>query len=259
MTKNIIFCFTGTGNSLKVAKDIAEGNGESEIISMGKPYSLQGAYESIGFVYPVYAGGMPAAVERFIGVLDISTNRNSYFFAVSTSGSGLPGGLPQINRILHNKGGKLSYGGNVKCFSNYVGLYAMKDDVKERPKVQDAQTRLIVTDIQNRVSKQDFKNSSMALLHGIFINILRGKERGFNVGENCNGCGTCNKVCPVANIEMQSGKPTFLHHCEQCMACIQWCPKQAINYKDKTQNRGRYHHPDIKVGDIIKLSEVKPL
>jgi len=33
MNKNIIFVFTGTGNSLKVAKDIAAALGDCDIIS----------------------------------------------------------------------------------------------------------------------------------------------------------------------------------------------------------------------------------
>ena len=35
MKKNIIYVFTGTGNSLKVAKDIAVALSDCEIISMG--------------------------------------------------------------------------------------------------------------------------------------------------------------------------------------------------------------------------------
>jgi MinD superfamily P-loop ATPase len=44
---------------------------------------------------------------------------------------------------------------------------------------------------------------------------------------------------------MRDGKPVFGAQCEWCMACIQWCPKAAINYKKKTRGRKRYHHPDI--------------
>ncbi|MDR3121471.1 MAG: flavodoxin, partial [Clostridiales bacterium] len=40
--------------------------------------------------------------------------------------------------------------------------------------------------------------------------------------------------------------------CEQCMACIQFCPKRAINYRDKTQKRKRYHHPDITAQDLVR-------
>jgi formate hydrogenlyase subunit 6/NADH:ubiquinone oxidoreductase subunit I len=34
------------------------------------------------------------------------------------------------------------------------------------------------------------------------------------------------------------------------MACIQWCPSEAINFTDKAAKRKRYRHPDIKFADI---------
>jgi len=27
---------------------------------------------------------------------------------------------------------------------------------------------------------------------------------------------------------MFDGRPVWQHHCEQCFACLQWCPKEAI-------------------------------
>jgi ferredoxin len=127
----------------------------------------------------------------------------------------------------------------------------MGSDAEHKAKAQTQATKQVVKDIQSLGVKTPDKNSPMALIHGPFIKSLANKDKGFNVSEACNGCATCGKVCPVGNIKMQDGKPTFLHHCEQCMACVQWCPKQAINFKDKTQNRGRYHHPDVTLGDMI--------
>ncbi len=251
MSKNIIFYFSGTGNSLKVAKDIAAAIEDCELISMGKSHKLSGTYERIGFVYPVYGGGMPSAVERFVKELDLSANNNSYIFAVCTSGSGSADGLTNISKIISGKVGKLSYGESVRCFSNYVGLYAMGSDADNKAKAQTQATRQVIKDIQILAVKTPFKNSLLALIHGSVIKSLAKKDKGFNVSEACNGCATCSKVCPVENIKMQDGKPMFLHHCEQCMACIQWCPKQAINYKNKTQDRGRYHHPNITLEEMI--------
>lgn len=39
---------------------------------------------------------------------------------------------------------------------------------------------------------------------------------------------------------------------------IQYCPKKATNYKEKTQERRRYHHPNISAKTLIKSNnEVK--
>jgi Flavodoxins len=251
MSKNIIFYFSGTGNSLKVAKDIAAAIEDCELISMGKSHKLSGIYRRIGFVYPVYGGGMPGVVERFIKALDLSTNTNSYIFAVCTSGSGSADGMTNISKIIGGKGGKLSYTESIRCFSNYVGLYAMGSDVENKAKAQAQATKQVIKDIQILAVKAAHKNSPLALIHGPFIKSLAKKDKGFNVSEACNSCASCAKVCPVGNIEMQDGKPNFLHHCEQCMACVQWCPKKAINFKNKTQDRGRYHHPDITLVEMI--------
>lgn len=251
MSKNIIFYFSGTGNSLKVAKDIAAAIEDCELILMGKSHKLSGAYEKIGFVYPVYGGGMPGVVERFVKTLDLLINKNSFIFAVCTSGSGKAGGLTNISKIIGGKGGKLSYSGTIRCFSNYVGLYAMGSDADNKAKAQTQATKQVIKDIKSLAVKPPYKNNPMVLLHGPFIKWLANRDKAFNVSEACNGCATCSKVCPAGNIKMQDGKPIFLHHCEQCMACIQWCPKEAINVKDITQNRGRYHHPDVKLSDMI--------
>ncbi len=251
MSKNIIFYFSGTGNSLKVAKDIAAVLDDCELISMGKYHKLNGTYERIGFVYPIYAGGMPGAVKRFIKALDLLTNKNSYIFAVCTSGSGYAGGLTNISKIIDGKGGKLSYSGTIRCFSNYVGLYAMGSNADQKAKAQTQATKPVTQEIQSLMVKPPSKNKSMAILSNLFIKWMEKRDKAFNISEVCNGCTTCSKVCPVGNIKMQDGKPIFLHHCEQCMACIQWCPKEAINVKNITQTRGRYHHPDITLADMI--------
>lgn len=45
---------------------------------------------------------------------------------------------------------------------------------------------------------------------------------------------------------------TWLNHCEQCLACIQWCPQEALQYGKKTPAYERYHHPEIKLQDLLR-------
>jgi MinD superfamily P-loop ATPase len=77
-------------------------------------------------------------------------------------------------------------------------------------------------------------------------------DKRFRADEKCSRCGICQKVCPVNNIEMIDGKPAWKGHCEQCLACLQWCPEQAIQYGKNTTGRKRYHHPEVKISDLIK-------
>jgi epoxyqueuosine reductase QueG len=53
---------------------------------------------------------------------------------------------------------------------------------------------------------------------------------------------------------MANNKPQYKHHCEQCVACIQFCPQKAINYKDATQNRRRYTNPEIKYKELYEYN-----
>lgn len=76
--------------------------------------------------------------------------------------------------------------------------------------------------------------------------------RQFEVSNDCLGCGSCVKVCPVGNIQMANGKPAFGGNCQQCMGCIQWCPKRAIDYQHTAGERKRYHHSKVTIGEMMK-------
>lgn len=80
-------------------------------------------------------------------------------------------------------------------------------------------------------------------------------EHGFWCNKQCNGCGICSKVCPIKNIMMVEGRPMWQHHCEQCFACLQWCPKEAVQFRKGTAYGKRYHHPKVKLSDMLSNFE----
>ena len=75
--------------------------------------------------------------------------------------------------------------------------------------------------------------------------------RRFNATDKCNGCGMCEKICPVGNIKQANKKVTWGDHCTHCLACFHWCPQTAIEIGKKSANIARYHHPDIILKDMI--------
>lgn len=82
MTVAVIYCFSGTGNSLYAANKIsAEIN--AEVVNMKSVGECDA--DVIGIVFPVYFWGLPKTVERFLGDIRI-TNKNAYIFAVITYG-----------------------------------------------------------------------------------------------------------------------------------------------------------------------------
>ena len=68
--------------------------------------------------------------------------------------------------------------------------------------------------------------------------------KAFNATDSCVGCGKCAAVCPLNNITMRDKKPVWESNCTHCMACINLCPKDAIEYGKKTRGKPRYHGPD---------------
>lgn len=90
----IIFYFSASGNSLALARDIAEKTKGKlvSIPSVMNKESLKPQTDAVGIVFPVYYAsngyGIPLIVERFVNKLEgIGSN---YFFAVCTH-SGMAG------------------------------------------------------------------------------------------------------------------------------------------------------------------------
>lgn len=83
------------------------------------------------------------------------------------------------------------------------------------------------------------------------IDRIHSMDKLFLAKDNCTACGVCEKICSVKNIEIKNGKPSWKNSCEQCMACIQYCPNGAIEYGEKTIGRKRYNNPNISLKEMI--------
>jgi len=70
-------------------------------------------------------------------------------------------------------------------------------------------------------------------------------DKNYTVQMIALNVGFVKKVCPVGNIGLTSLEAIFQAPLRaNAWPGIQFCPKKAINYKDKTQNRKRYTHPE---------------
>ena len=61
MSKNLIYCYSGSGNCLDIARNIAKKLGDTDIVMMRTAPAITDAREAerVGFVFPCYAGGLP--------------------------------------------------------------------------------------------------------------------------------------------------------------------------------------------------------
>ena len=99
MSKNVIFCWSGTGNCLTMAKIIAGELGDTDIImARKKPARLDVTdAERVGFVFPCHGGGAPVDFLEYLK--DVKISPNAYTFAVSQSASYAGIGLHKLSQI----------------------------------------------------------------------------------------------------------------------------------------------------------------
>jgi len=259
MSKNVVFYFSGTGNSLMVAKDIAKEMQNCEIRSMSnnKNCGLQAGYETIGFVFPTYFRGEPNIVHEFISRLNLKNNPDSYYYAVTTCGKYEGNALIHIKHLLKRKNIALHFAKKLDMFSNYVIAYEMRDIVEKETEQSEKELANIIHSIKNReINKLPVTELLQEVIYRIFIKYVHNMDKNYNISNDCISCGICKKVCPVDNIDFDdNNRPYFKHHCEQCLSCIQYCPNKAINYKNRTQNRKRYTNPNIKYSELEKMNK----
>ena len=252
--KNIIFYFSGTGNSLQVAKDIAEKIGECEVINLAKyDTSNKITVERVGIVFPVYFWGIPNIIENFLKKIKLESN--PYIFSVATCGGVVGASLVQINDLLMLKNQKLHSGFAITMPENYIVNYnadskekQQKLFDKEKSKVAEI-SEVVINKKEQPLEKSKYMVATLCgkMLNQAVVKKYPTKDTNFNLNDKCIGCGICEKACSVGNIVMIDGKPTWNHHCEFCLGCLQSCPVAAINYANKTQKRTRYFNPNISL------------
>ena len=283
-----IYYFTGTGNSLAVARDIAEKTNGTliSIPSVMDKQSIKTDADVIGIVFPSYLAhlfGVPLIVERFIKKMEDIDSK--YFFAVCTCGgyeivNALPT-LINLAKIIKSTGGKLSAEYSIRLPMNNLDYDHIPIPIDKNQETMfkkcRKKTEVICQRIINRKkSKYNILNSLFnilmtpmyLMLHKPCLTSLKkySKEpedsnlkyyelipltdKSIYADEKCNGCATCAKVCPVQNIKMIENKPVWQHHCEMCLACAEWCPAKAIHHWSRADGV-EYHHPDVNVSDMI--------
>jgi ferredoxin len=253
----VIYYFSGTGNSLAAARQLAEGLGAGAPEPMARFLETGGEValdaDVVGLVYPVHHWGVPDLVLRFARLFRLRTD--TYAFAVATYG-GRPGrAWHHLDKELKEGGHALDAGFHLKTVQNYVPVFRTQSGRVQRRLQAGARQKVdaIVEAVKGRSGGESEDWPRLYYMRGYYLASRRsvhGKDRHFEVREGCTSCGTCAAVCPVGNIEMEDGKPRWLHRCEQCLACLHWCPEGVIEWGGATRGRGRYHHPDVTLGDM---------
>lgn len=255
-----IYYFSGTGNSLFVAKKIVEKFEGSELISIpkvvNKKVGIKG--EVIGIVCPIYMYNIPLIVADFIRKIESA----EYIFLVYAGAGELGGGIKDLLKIFASQKLKLSSIFNIPMPSNYTPYGITPEDIqKERFSNINSKVGDIVRIVKKGESYIDHSTTSFfksyihpGILYRMGYSRINQLDKSFTADEKCNGCSICQEVCPVSNITMKDNKPEWKNQCQQCYACLQWCPTESIQAGKRTVGIKRYHNLNIKVINIINSS-----
>jgi MinD superfamily P-loop ATPase containing an inserted ferredoxin domain len=246
-----IYYFSGTGNSLKIARDLQSELSAANLIRICKKNmaaNCDSHADRIGIVFPVYQWGLPLMVAEFLK--DLRIKPDAYVFAVANYGGGTGISFEQVEEILAAKGARLSAAFGVFMPGNMWFIrYPHKIPLtQQRLADQGEATRQIA----KAVGKMAVVPAAVSPTRTVDEERHRAfspyrQDEDFRADENCTGCGLCAKVCPADNIKIVDKRPVWQHQCEQCLACLHWCPNQAIQIGGLTADKMRYHHPAIKV------------
>ena len=254
MSENVIFCFSGTGNCLDFAKNIAKALGDTDIIMMRSTMTKTDVTDAkrVGFVFPCYGGGAPADVLKF--AKEIQVGPDTYTFAVSSSASYPGTGLAELNAII-----PLDYWKTVTHHCSCIWLFPHNLMVPPLS-VEDAQKRSeeLAAEVGEDIlagaviDKKPPKNPLNAAENKAFGGIAAKKAAKFSVSVDCIGCGQCVKICPRGNISLLGKRAVIGTNCAGCLACLQFCPQSAISIGNVTKRREHYHNPNVTAADLMQ-------
>jgi ferredoxin len=286
----IIYYFTATGNSYAVARRIAdELDARLERITLHTRYTDHEVVGFVFPVYHATfnESGIPGLLERFIDTIESLEKR--YVFALCTH-CGWPGAtLQHFAQQVARKAGRvhastdlrmgLPFSTGEKLLHMLTGRALRTDPEKERerrrrlPDEHSPRVEMLIEAIKRGEAApveatpppgrlmQRFAELQRRMALGRYRRLAgersadlryltRKADRSFTVGADCNGCGLCVSVCPADNIELAEQRPVWKHACENCFACFQWCPREAIAGKI-VEFEKRYRHPQLRVQELI--------
>jgi ferredoxin len=285
MKNTEIYYFSGTGNSLRVARELQTrlpGSVLIPVVGLLQKDKIKSRAENVGFVFPNFCLSIPIPLYLFLKKADLSSA--SYLFGLCTRG-GSPSQAREFMDLLLKKQKKRinGYMNITMPWNHPVGeknlarITPEKAAQLEREMIKKVETFSQAVrdraDLQTIDREITFQLSSYnkifnsRILHTINFRLhdfMYQKVMVFYINAGCTGCGTCEKICLSNKIVMDDGKPLWQKKvsCYACYGCINYCPHKAIQARLRlpvpsfTEENERYHHPEIKYNDIAAQKKV---
>jgi NAD-dependent dihydropyrimidine dehydrogenase PreA subunit len=259
-----ILYFSGTGNSLLVARKLARATEGARLkpvpIVDGRARSALGPEaarpDALGLVFPVQFLTLPELLKSAVEGMDLSGA--AYVFAVATNGGDAGNALYDLDTLLRAKGGRLNYGAELPMGDNSIVIRTPPEALSSRMGAMDSRVEAISRSVANREdSPADFKRKPGAAVLGKVYDIAF--DRFYRAGKGradstqCSLCALCSRICPVSNIRQEAGLPVWGDRCALCFACINYCPQNAV-YLGRIHPRSieaQHRCPGISASDLL--------
>ena len=245
----MIFYFTGTGNSRYLAKRMAKIL-EDDLFCINDrikednmtPVAVR---KRLVFVLPTYAWRIPVIVEKWIRETEFGGATQAWFVMDCGDSIGNAGGYNR--KLCVDKGWE--YMGTIPVImpENYIAMFNAPD-WEEAEKIIAAADPIMDEAAAQVKNGKSFPEANCGWKERLMSSVVNRvfypvfvKADAFCADERCTGCGKCEKLCPLNNVKLVDGRPTWGKHCTHCMACICYCPAEAIEYGVKSVGKPRYH------------------
>lgn len=243
--KIVIAVFTGTGNTLMMARVLAEAlEREGRSVSL-VPMERTDAFNlpdgaALGLAVPVACFSTYPTALRFIDALPEGEGREAFFLA--TMGGVAFGMEGPVRRVLERKGYEPIGSKIVVMPSNYNNKKI--PELENQVKISDAIGAI-------KVFAGELVNGEASWGEGVVVSSLmarlgrtrfpwRAFYRVFPLAvdaKKCTGCGVCRDLCPEENILMSEDVARIGDRCQSCQRCCGFCPECAISVPGKPAER----------------------
>ncbi len=240
--KTILYVFSGTGNTLKVAalykKYLESYDGNSvdiyRISTKSGEIPDPSGYDLVGLGYPIHGFSAPEPAINFCNKLPEVENKRTFIF--KSSGEGL-----HINdcssqkciKILEKKGYDVVMERHIVMPYNMI--YRHRDEMAKQMWIYahalvDLNCKEITEGKRENVKQPFYKTFYCPVVRFLEQKFAHIHGPAFKVdADKCVRCNKCVNVCPQGNIKITDGKYTFGHDCVLCMGCSFGCPQDAIS------------------------------
>lgn len=248
----MILYFSGTGNSAYVARELSAALADSNIINLRGESLLSANVDSkandrVVWVFPVYSWGVPPVLVDFIKRVEIEGAGRVKHHLVITCGDDAGLTHKQWRKLIAAKGWVPASASSVVMPNTYTLMkgFDVDSDIVAQRKLSEAPA--LIRKIAERIAadsetidiiKGNFAWIKSHVVYPWFIRFAMN-PKPFRATDKCTGCGLCSRECPLGNIKMESGRPSWDSSCTLCLRCYHCCPANAVQYGRETLSKGQ--------------------